>query len=210
MSTNPMQISKRLNSSHKLPAVCKVVLFFAVIGIITGCITGNLLKTSLYSPLLTIYNDITGRIAELDINKSDIFFLSLKQNIKLSALLYLFALTNLWQYYYCAFSLYTGFTNGLLLAFNIILHGIPGIIRFFCYLCPQAFLFIPLYLFIISHCDKFHFDYSEHGNLSGAKKGKLLLKQFPFFIIIILLILTGSLMEAMLNLPLITWYSAFP
>lgn len=204
------QISKKSGSGRKLPAVCKIVLFFAFIGIIIGCITGNLLKTSLYSPLLTIYNDITGRISELDISKSDIFFLSLKQNIKLSALLYLFAITNLWQYYYCAFALYTGFTNGLLLAFNIILHGATGVIRFFFYLCPHSFLFIPLYLLIIAHCDRFHFDYSECSSSSGAKKGKLLLKQFPLFIIIILLILTGSLMEAMLNLPLITWYSTFP
>lgn len=211
-------IPKNSQNYKKLPASCKITLFFAVIGIIAGCITGNLLKESLYSPLIAIYNETINNIPELDINKMDILFLALKRNLKLFVLLYLFALTNLWTYYYCAFALYTGFTNGLLLSFNIILHGMSGIIRFLFYLCPQAMIFIPLYLMIIAHCNNFHDEfiscvsYPSHDNTYSyspkQKKGKLALCQFPFIILCLLFITAGCFIEANLNLPLVIWYSS--
>lgn len=207
---------KKTKAPKKLPAPCKITLFFAIIGIITGCITGNLLKENLYSPLITIYNETINNIPGLDIDKSDIFLLAIKRNVKLFILLYLFSLTNLWTYYYCAFSLYTGFTNGLLLAFNIILHGINGSIRFLCYLFPQALLFIPLYLMVIAHCDCFHDTFIAYASgpsydntynySTKQKKGKLAIQQFPFIILCLVLIAAGSFIEANLNLPLVIWY----
>ncbi len=209
-------VLKKTKTPKKLPVSCKFTLFFAIIGIITGCITGNLLKENLYSPLITIYNETINNIPGLDIDKSDIFLLAIKRNVKLFILLYLFSLTNLWTYYYCAFSLYTGFTNGLLLAFNIILHGINGTIRFLCYLLPQALLFIPVYLMIIAHCDNFHnifisctssTPYDNTYNYSTKqKKGKLAIQQFPFIILCLVFITAGSFIEANLNLPLVIWY----
>lgn len=206
-------IPKNSKNYRKLPAVCKITLFFAIIGLIVGLITGNLLKESLYSPLITIYNETINNIPELDINRMDILLLALKRNLKLFVLLYLFALTNLWTYYYCAFALYTGFTNGLLLSFNIILNGISGIIQFLFYICPQVLLFIPLYLMIIAHCNSFHDEfiscvsYPTHDN-SKQKKGKLALCQFPFIILCLLFITAGCFIEANLNLPLVIWYSS--
>lgn len=211
-------IPKKAKTYKKLPSSCKITIFFAVIGIIIGCVAGNLLKQSLYSPLITIYNETLNNLPELDISKSDIFLLTIKRNLKLFVLLYLFALTNLWTYYYCAFALYTGFTNGLLLSFNIILHGMSGIIRFLFYLCPQVLIFIPLYLMIISHCDNFHdefiscINYPSHDNTynysSKQKKGKLTLCQFPFIISYLIFIAIGCFIEANLNLPLVIWYSS--
>lgn len=194
----------------KLPTSCKITLFFALTGIIIGYITGNLLKESLYSPLITIYNETISNIPELDISKIDILFLALKRNLKLFVLLCLFALTNLWTYYYCAFALYTGFTNGLLLSFNIILHGASGIIRFLFYICPQALLFIPLYLMIIAHCNSFHdeFSYSSLDYSHKQKKGRLALRQFPFIMLCLLFIAAGCFVEASFNLPLVIWYSS--
>ncbi len=211
-------VPQKAKTYKKLPSSCKITLFFAIIGITAGCITGNLLKENLYSPLITIYNETLNNIPELDISKSDILLLALKRNVKLFVLLYLFALTNLWTYYYCAFALYTGFTNGLLLAFNIILHGFPGLLRFLFYLCPQALLFIPLYLMIIAHCDSFHdefiscISYPLHDNTynysARQKKGKLALCQFPFIMLCLLFIAAGCFIEANLNLPLVIWYSS--
>lgn len=205
------------NSKHKkLPMPCKITLFFAITGIIAGFVSGHLLKENLYSPLITIYNETINNIPGLDIDKTDIFLLAAKRNLKLFVFLYLFSITNLWTYYYCAFSLYTGFTNGLLLSFNIILHGIPGILRFLCYLCPQILLFIPLYLIIIAHCDNLHnefisctssFQYENtYIHPSKQKKGKLALQQFPFIISCLLVIAAGSFIEANFNLPLVIWY----
>ncbi|HBA97762.1 MAG TPA: hypothetical protein DCZ23_06615, partial [Lachnospiraceae bacterium] len=96
-------VPQKAKTYKKLPSSCKITLFFAIIGITAGCITGNLLKENLYSPLITIYNETLNNIPELDISKSDILLLALKRNVKLFVLLYLFALTNLWTYYYCAF-----------------------------------------------------------------------------------------------------------
>ncbi len=209
-------IQKKTGMHKKLPVSCKISLFFTIIGIIAGCITGHLLKENLYSPLITIYNETINNLPGLDIEKSDIFLLTLKRNIKLFILLYLFSLTNIWTYYYCAFSLYTGFTNGLLLAFNIILHGIPGIIRFFFFLCPQVLLFIPVYLMVIAHCDNFHNEFiacitnpsfeNVYNYSPKPKKGKLAMQQFPFIGLCLLLIGAGCFLEAHLNLPLVIWY----
>ena len=78
-----MKSVPKKNPAHKkLPVVCKITLFFAVIGIIAGCVTGNLLKESLYSPLIAIYNETINNIPGLDIDKSDIFLLAVKRNIK--------------------------------------------------------------------------------------------------------------------------------
>ena len=106
-------IQKKTGMHSKLPVPCKITLFFAIIGIIAGCITGHLLKENLYSPLITIYNETITNLPGLDIEKSDIFLLALKRNIKLLVLLYLFSLTNIWTYYYCAFH----FIQGLLMGF---------------------------------------------------------------------------------------------
>lgn len=210
-------VSTKSQTYKKLPTACKITLFFTVIGMVAGCITGNLLKESLYSPLITIYNETISNIPELDINKSDVLLLALKRNLKLFALLYIFAITNLWTYYYCAFALYTGFTNGLLLAFNIILHSFSGIVRFLFYLCPQALLFIPLYLMIIAHCNSFHEQfiscvsypsYDGYSYSSKQKRGQLALCQLPFVIFCLLSIVIVCFMEANLNLPLVIWYSS--
>ena len=34
-------VLKKTKTQKKLPVSCKITLFFAIIGIITGCITGN-------------------------------------------------------------------------------------------------------------------------------------------------------------------------
>ena len=117
----------------------------------------------------------------------------------------MFAITNIWNWYYGAFLLYIGFSNGLLLTFNIILYGMAGSIRYLCYLFPQSLIFIPIYILIIAHCNSFHKTY--YVCTDTAKKGKLLFRQFPFWIFIILFMIAGCILEAWLNLPLVIWYS---
>lgn len=200
--------SKHRNETKKIPQTVKIIPAVFITGVIVGCITGYLMKSSLYSPLITIYNDILSRMNSLDINHSDIFFLSLRRNFKYFLLLYVFAITNLWSFYYSAFILYIGFSNGLLLAFNIILYGITGSVRYICYLFPQSVIFIPLYIVTITQCSYFHKRYYECTDTT--KKGKLLLQQFPFFIAVLIILALGCITEAWLNLPLVLWYSATP
>lgn len=195
-------------SSKKISFSVKIIIILFTIGLLLGCITGYFMKSSLYSPLINIYNDIISRMNDLDINKTDIFILSLQRNVKYYLLLCIFSTTNLWNIYYSSFMLYTGFSNGLLLSFNTILYGNTGYIKYICYQFPQALIFVPLYIIIILHCCRFHRQFIECPDT--AKKGKLLVQQFPFFICIIILISASCLIEAWLNLPLVRWYLADP
>ncbi len=192
-------------NQKKISFTVKIIITLFIIGLLLGCLTGYLMKTSLYSPLIKIYNDIISRMKNLDIDKTDIFLLSIRRNIKYYLLLYIFSATNLWNIYYSSFMLYMGFSNGLLLSFNIILYGSSGCIRYLCYQFPQAAIFVPLYIIVILHCCHFHRQFTDCTDT--AKKGKLLLQQFPFFICITIIISACCLIEAWLNLPLVLWYS---
>lgn len=199
------QKTKQRMNEKKIPGIVKIIIALFIAGMTIGILTGYFMKSSLYSPLITIYNDILSRLTSLDISRSEIFFLSLKRNLKYFVLIYMFAITNIWNWYYGAFLLYIGFSNGLLLTFNIILYGMAGSVRYLCYLFPQSLIFIPIYILIISHCNSFHKAY--YGCTDTSIKGKLLFRQFPFWIFIILFIIAGCILEAWLNLPLVIWYS---
>lgn len=199
------QKTKQQMNEKKIPGIVKIIIALFIAGMAIGILTGYFMKSSLYSPLITIYKDILSRLTSLDISRSEIFFLSLKRNLKYFVLIYMFAITNIWNWYYGAFLLYIGFSNGLLLTFNIILYGMAGSIRYLCYLFPQSLIFIPIYILIIAHCNSFHKTY--YVCTDTAKKGKLLFRQFPFWIFIILFMIAGCILEAWLNLPLVIWYS---
>jgi hypothetical protein len=110
-------------------------------------------------------------------------------------------MTDLWRYYCLVFSVYTGFSNGLLLYFNISLYDFAGIANYTCCIMPQYLVFVPAFLFIIMKLHRINC-------LDETKqKGKLLLKQFPLFLLSILLILIGSLAEGCIN-PLLLMHLA--
>ena len=198
------QKTKQQMNEIKIHGIVKIIIALFIAGMAIGILTGYFMKSSLYSPLITIYKDILSRLTSLDICRSEIFFLSLKRNLKYLVLIYMFAITNIWNWYYGAFLLYIGFSNGLLLTFNIILYGMAGSIRYLCYLFPHSLIFIPIYILIIAHCNSFHKTY--YVCTDTAKKGKLLFRQFPFCIFIILFMIAGCILEAWLNLPLVIWY----
>lgn len=194
-----------ISTNVKLSATAISATMLFILGLIIGCFTGYLTKSAIYSSLITFYNDIIMRIKNVSINNSDIFLLALKRNIKYVLFLYIFSTTNLWNIYYNSFIIYTGFSHGLLLSFNIIMYGPLGFIKYLCYQFPQAIIFIPLYIIVVSHCCNFHKDYLDHSD--NTKKGKLLLTQFPFLLCNIIFVITGCLIEAWLNTPLVLWYS---
>lgn len=189
----------------------KLVLILFMCGFAIGIITGNIFHRELYAPLSSLYNELYDKLSLLEINNSDIFFSALKRNLKFFILLYIFSVTNLWPFYCCSFSLYTGLTNGLFFMFNIIMYKTAGIFKFICFLFPQSIIYIPLYISIILRCHSLNRQlYSDNSKTDITKKGKLLIKQFPFILIYILLFLVCCLIESRINLQILILTSKMP
>ncbi len=191
----------------KLPATCRIVIIFFIVGMIMGCLTGYLLKGEFYSSLVGVYTNILSKIAKLNVDKTDIFLTSLRHHLKLIFLFIIFSFTNLWRFYYCGFTAYTGFSTGLLLMFHLLLDGINGITGFFCCLFPQCILYGFLYLLLILRLNDFHYEFVSGGSCGTNKKEKLILHQLPFLFMILLLLIISSMTEAYINLPLLSWLS---
>ena len=178
----------------KMPRICKTVIIFFFIGMVIGTLVGKLFNPIILPVLKTIYSETISALPSLDIPSDQIVLSSFSRNIKFVMLLFIFSMTDLWRYYCLVFSVYTGFSNGLLLYFNISLYDFAGIANYTCCIMPQYLVFVPAFLFI--NC------------LDETKqKGKLLLKQFPLFLLSILLILIGSLAEGCIN-PLLLMHLA--
>lgn len=189
----------------------KLVLILFMCGFAIGIITGNIFHRELYAPLSSLYNELYDKLSLLEINNSDIFFSALKRNLKFFILLYIFSVTNLWPFYCCSFSLYTGLTNGLFFMFNIIMYKTAGIFKFICFLFPQSIIYIPLYISIILRCHSLNRQlYSDNSKTDITKKGKLLIKQFPSILIYILLLLVCCLIESRINLQILILTSKMP
>ena len=189
----------------------KLVLILFMCGFAIGIITGNIFHRELYAPLSSLYNELYDKLSLLEINNSDIFFSALKRNLKFFILLYIFSVTNLWPFYCCSFSLYTGLTNGLFFMFNIIMYKTTGIFKFICFLFPQSIIYIPLYISIILRCHSLNRQlYSDNSKTDITKKGKLLIKQFPSILIYILLLLVCCLIESRINLQILILTSKMP
>lgn len=177
----------------KMPRICKTVIIFFFAGIILGVIVGNLLNPILLPTLKSLYDETLSLLPSLDIPSEKIVFSSFSRNIKFIMLLFIFSMTDLWRYYCLVFSVYTGFSNGLLLFFNISIYNFAGITTYIFCIFPQYLIFVPSFLFIIMKLHKIN------SCDDTTQKGKLLLKQFPLFLLSILLILIGSLIEGYIN-----------
>lgn len=124
----------------------------------------------------------------------------------------IFSMTNAWRCYYFIFLLYSGLCYGLLFTFCTLLNGLGGIPQFLCFLLPQAILSIPLFLILLKKLEAFHTSWFLPENNTGngflhQKKRVLLIRQFPLFLVFILLLLVSSLLEGYLNLPLIQYFN---
>lgn len=181
----------------------------------------HLLKDSLYAPILSLYQTLKEQLSTAETDHYAIFLLSVKGQLKLFLLLWFFSVTNVWRYYFWSFCVYSGFCNGLLLAFCVLLSGAAGCWDFICFQLPQALLFIPAYCLAIYHCNTLHRQLSgkwdpPSGEPSGndraaryAKLGKsigkkqLAFRQLPLFLLDGCLLLAGCLLEGYCNLPLL-------
>lgn len=168
-----------------------------LLGMLLGFVSGHFLKNSLYATVKESYDGILNSLSILKIPFAPLCLLCFKNQCKESILLIFFSFTNVWLFYLCTYLLYRGFTSGLLLLFCTMLQGISGIWEFFCFLMPQALIYIPVYLCLIHRLQT---------NRQESKKGISPLHEIPFFLLMFLLLFLGCVLESLINLPLLRWY----
>lgn len=205
----PSKQKKRslLNNFSKLT----IGLFF--VGFLAGCLAASLLEDSLYAPALALFQNTIKHISSLAISRNDVFLYSCKENIKFFLLLVFFSLTNAWRLYYVGFTLYTGFSHGLLCTFCFLLYGPGGIIIYFCFLFPQVLLLAPAFLLTVRHLEELHcFWFSAEDKESSrnmflpSKRRQLLFSKLPPLLFCAILLLCSALLEGYLNIPLLKYY----
>ncbi|MCD7825559.1 MAG: stage II sporulation protein M [Clostridiaceae bacterium] len=190
----------------------KLTIALFLIGFVLGGMLGNILESALYAPVLSLFQNTVKKLPSLDINRNDVFLFCFQENLKCYLLLVFFSMTNAWRCYYFIFLLYSGLCYGLLFTFCTLLNGLGGIPQFLCFLLPQAILSIPLFLILLKKLEAFHTSWFLPENNTGSgflhqKKRVLLIRQFPLFLVFILLLLVSSLLEGYLNLPLIQYFN---
>ena len=52
------QKTKQQMNEKKIPGIVKIIIALFIAGMVIGILTGYFMKSSLYSPLITIYKDI--------------------------------------------------------------------------------------------------------------------------------------------------------
>lgn len=198
-----------------LPAIAfnRLTIGLFLTGFLSGWICANLFQAYLYEPVFALFQNTVNNLSSLNIQSKNLFFYCWKEYLKLFFLLLFFALTNVWRIYYTAFTLYTGFKQGLLLAFCLLLGGAGGILQYLCFLLPQTLLLIPVFLTLLNQLELLHsslFATKQSENTSGffknAQKRQLLFSKLPFLLLCILFLTACSFLESYLNLPLLQYY----
>lgn len=175
--------------------ISSILLYLA--GMLLGYLCGHFLRNSLYLTVQSTYEGLLSGIGNTKIPFLPLFLLCIKQQCKNYLLLVFFSCTNVWLLYLSGYLLYRGFTCGLLLLFCTMLNGVSGIWGFFCFLMPQALLYVPTYLCLIRKL---------HTTREQTPKGISLLHEIPSLLLLLLLLLAGCILESTLNLPLLKWY----
>lgn len=187
---------KRKNDSKRSPYL-PVIYFFFLSGLLAGAVLSHFLKTSLYAPVLGLYQTLLSQLQALEIDSCALFLLAARKHMKYFLLVWFFSFTNIWKYYYRIFLLYSGFQNGLLLTFCLLMNGASGVIGFLCFLLPQFLLLAPAYIIAICRCELFQ-EALEQSSFPTTKK-QLILRQLPSFLVSLALLLLGCLLEGYLN-----------
>lgn len=182
--------------AKNLKSIASSILLYLT-GMLFGCLCGHLLRDSLYSNVKSTYDELLSGISNVKIQFVPFLLLCARQQCKDFLLLIFFSCTNVWLFYLTGYLLYRGFTGGLLLLYCMMLHGISGLWGFFCFLMPQALLYVPAYLCLI---------YKLHTSRQETQTGMARLHEIPALLLLLFVLLAGCLLESTLNLPLLKWY----
>lgn len=210
---------KKAVSRNSLPALSrfsKITIFLFILFFGLGSFIGNFFKVSFYSDILSLFSSTAQKLTTLEIDRNAVFLYSFREHLKFFLLFCFFSITNVWRIYYIGAIAYTGFSNGLLFIFCLLVNGTGGILQFCCFIFPQTLCLIPFYLCTIKQLEYLHHewfssdhtDYTAKHFLPGRKKRQLLFSQLPLFLIAILFIAFCSLLEGYINVPLLLHYNS--
>lgn len=195
---------KLMNTKISSPLFAMLSFFFGA-GFIISCLITNFLKTSLYAPILNIYQTTLSGLQTLEIDSVSLFLLAAGKHLKYLLLLWFFSFTNIWKYYYRLFTAYEGIQNGFLLSFCLIMNGTAGILGYLCLLLPHSLLLLPAYVLSIQRCQCLHegiFACSparESARALRTTKKQVVLHELPCFLLCLCLLLLGCLLEGYVN-----------
>jgi len=196
-----------------LAAFSRLTVFLFALGFFAGCLAGNLLQDSLYAPALSLFQNTISLLPSLDIDQNDVFLYSIKENMKYFLLLLFFSLTNVWRLYYVGYTLYTGFSHGLLFAFCFLVYHAGGVLEYFCFLLPHCLLMAPAFLLAVSHFEDLHRNWFTPENndkatsfLPNAQKRQLIFSKLPPIFLCAFLLACSALLEGYCNIPLLKYF----
>nr|WP_308628384.1 stage II sporulation protein M [uncultured Eisenbergiella sp.] len=142
-----------------------------------------------------------GRMGVLDIDKSMLFFYSMKERFSPAVLLIALTLAGVGSIAVSVYLIWAGFCAGTILSVLSIRYGIRGILIFTGGIFPQILLLAPAYLLLFRWCQGFQERMrtarypgtaaGKHGGLSAVRAGTL--------IFILGMLLTGCLVESYVN-----------
>lgn len=191
-------------------AISRLAVLLFVFGFFAGFFVVQIFRDTLYAPSLALFQSTITRLPSLDIDCHDVFFYSLKENLKYFLLFVFFSLTNVWHVYLTGWILYTGFSHGVLGAFCVLIHGPLGIFSYLCFQLPQCLILVFLYLIALNHLEALHqswfskeYSDSTAAFLPNAQKRQLILAKLPFLLLCFLFLLLSSLAEGYANVFLL-------
>lgn len=125
----------------------------------------------------------------LEVDKGLLFFYCLRQRLGIVSVLVLASAAGLAMAAVCAVLLWSGFSAGVMLSVLSARHGIRGILLFVGGTLPQILIYVPAFLFLFSWC--MHLKRRD-GQGDSVGKGKT-------FLIILVVVITGCLIESYVN-----------
>lgn len=139
-----------------------------------------------------------GRMGVLEIDKSMLFFYSIRQRLTPAVLLTVLTAAGIGGMAVSLYLIWTGFCAGTILSVLSIRYGIRGILLFAGGIFPQVLLLAPAYLFLFRWCQGFQ-DRMYNGRYGGGGAGKRGVLRIGTLLMILGMLTAGCLMESYIN-----------
>ncbi|MDF2542061.1 MAG: putative rane protein [Herbinix sp.] len=184
----------KLTLNH-LSAVQGAVLLL-IIGVIVGVICANVFQTSYYDQMVSYESDIFTGISTMKIDYFALLIYVLGNNFREYFVFWLASVTILGIPYMVYKILSFGFTTGFFVSAITMQYGYKGILIILVYAFPHGLLYLPVALFSLykgyNLCRSMYHEYKNNVN----NKLKLVKEQLPSVLLLAIVLLLGSIMEA--------------
>lgn len=179
------------------------ILIFCGIGLLVGIVAANAARQEYMDHAANFDVLFLSNIRNLDIDRTQLFFMVLGNRLKDFLLLWVFSITILWQPYSICFCLYQGFMAGFLLMMTTNLYGIKGILLSLSYCMPQYLILLPVTAMVIIRCGYLNRKIYKYSYSKAPSKWKLIQEFLPAFLLFALGIILSCVLEAYINVSIV-------